>query len=65
MMNGKTQTLKPGDMFIADAEGILSSISYGPDARTQVTADTRNVLFTVYAPEGVTPEAVQRHLEDM
>jgi DNA/RNA-binding domain of Phe-tRNA-synthetase-like protein len=65
MMNGKTQTLKAGDMFIADAESVLSSIIYGPDARTQVTADTHNVLFTVYAPEGITPEAVQRHLEDM
>lgn len=63
-MSGQSQPLKPGDMFIADAVGVLSSIIYGPDARTQVTPDTRNVLFTVYAPEGITPEAVQRHLED-
>lgn len=65
MMNGKEQTLKAGDMFIADAEGVLSSIIYGPDKRTQVTASTRNVLFTVYAPEGIMKETVQRHLEDM
>ncbi|HOU12619.1 MAG TPA: phenylalanine--tRNA ligase beta subunit-related protein [Anaerolineae bacterium] len=63
-MSGQSQALKPGDMFIADAVGVLSSIIYGPDVRTQVTPDTRNVLFTVYAPEGITPEAVQRHLED-
>lgn len=63
-LSGQSQTLKPGDMFIADAVGVLSSIIYGPDARTQVTAETRNVLFTVYAPEGIAPEAVQRHLED-
>lgn len=63
-MSGQSQALKPGDMFIADAVGVLSSIIYGPDARTQVTPDTRNVLFTVYAPEGITPETVQRHLED-
>jgi len=65
MMNGAEQTLKPGDMYIADAEGILSSIIYGPDARTQVTANTRNVLFTVYAPDGITRETVQQHLEGM
>jgi DNA/RNA-binding domain of Phe-tRNA-synthetase-like protein len=65
MMSGEIQALKPGDMFIADAEGVLSSVIYGPDARTQVTADTRSVLFTVYAPEGIAVEAVQRHLEDM
>ncbi len=65
MMNNEEQPLKPGDMFIADAEGVLSSIIYGPDARTQVTAETRNVLFTVYAPEGIAAGAVQHHLEDM
>ena len=64
-MSGQSQALKPGDMFIADAVGVLSSIIYGPDARTQVTPDTRNVLFTVYAPEGIPSEAVRRHLEDM
>lgn len=63
-LSGQSQALKPGDMFIADAVGVLSSIIYGPDARTQVTPDTCNVLFTVYAPEGITPETVQRHLED-
>ncbi len=64
-MSGQSQTLKPGDMYIADAVGVLSSIIYGPDARTQVTPDTHNVLFTVYAPEGIAPEAIQHHLEDM
>jgi len=63
-LNGQSQMLKLGDMFIADALGVLSSIIYGPDARTQVTPETRNVLFTVYAPEGITPETVRRHLED-
>ncbi|MBN1876967.1 MAG: hypothetical protein JXA33_22285 [Anaerolineae bacterium] len=65
MMNGEAQTLKHGDMYIADAGGVLSSIIYGPDRRTQVTANTRSVLFTVYAPEGIVPEMVQQHLEDM
>jgi DNA/RNA-binding domain of Phe-tRNA-synthetase-like protein len=64
-LNGQSQVLKPGDMFIADTEGVLSSIIYGPDARTQVTVETRNVLFTVYAPEGIPPDTVQQHLSDM
>jgi DNA/RNA-binding domain of Phe-tRNA-synthetase-like protein len=63
-LNGQSQMLKLGDMFIADTIGVLSSIIYGPDARTQITAETRDVLFTVYAPEGITPEAVRCHLED-
>ena len=53
VMRGQPQQLKPGDMFIADRMGIISSILYGPDQRTQIQAGTRNVMFTVYAPDGI------------
>jgi DNA/RNA-binding domain of Phe-tRNA-synthetase-like protein len=61
-INGATQVLKAGDMYIADAEGILSSIVYGPDQRTRITPETRNVLFTIYAPPDVPRELVCGHL---
>lgn len=64
-LNGQDQTLKAGDMMIADAEGILSSIIYGPDRRTRINPQTRRVLFTVYAPPGIEQEAVTRHLGDI
>ncbi len=65
LLNGKEETLKAGDMFIADAEGITSSILYGPDHRTRITPETRNALFTVYAPPDIVPAAVRQHLEDI
>jgi DNA/RNA-binding domain of Phe-tRNA-synthetase-like protein len=65
LLSGKEETLKPGDMFISDAEGVTSSILYGPDHRTRITPATRNALFTVYAPPGVEPSAVRLHLEDI
>lgn len=65
LMRGEGQTLKPDDMFISDQSGIISNIIYGPDQRTQITADTRNVIFTVYAPSGIDEEAVMKHLEDI
>lgn len=65
LMRGEPQTLKPEDMFISDQSGIISNIIYGPDQRTQITADTRNVIFTVYAPEGIDEGVVMRHLEDI
>src|SRR5512135_1434722 len=37
LLRGEEQTLKPGDMLIRDQEGIISSIIYGPDRRTQIT----------------------------
>jgi DNA/RNA-binding domain of Phe-tRNA-synthetase-like protein len=52
-------------MMIGDQEAILSSIIYGPDRRTQITAGTRNVLFTVYAPRGIEEQAVEKHLQDI
>ena len=62
-LSGAPQVLKPEDMIIADSRGILSSIIYGPDQRTRITAATRRVIFTVYAPVGIAPHAVARHLD--
>ncbi len=65
LMRGEQQVLKPDDMFISDQSGIISDIIYGPDKRTQITADTRNVIFTIYAPSGIDEQTVQKHLEDI
>ena len=65
LMRGDEQILKPDDMFISDQDGVISSIIYGPDRRTQIKSETRNAVFTVYAPEGIDEQAVQRHLEDI
>ena len=64
-LNGQEQELKPGDMMIADAEGVISCVLYGPDRRTRITPETRQVLFTVYAPAGIGEQAVYDHLQDI
>jgi len=64
-INGQEQQLKAGDMFIADAQGVLSSVIYGPDQRTQIRPGTQRVLFTAYAPPGIETEAVRQHLENI
>ena len=65
LMRGDEQLLKSDDMFISDQLGIISSIIYGPDRRTQITADTRNVVFTVYAPTGIDERTLTQHLQDI
>lgn len=65
MLNGREQTLKPGDMMMADAQGVISSVLYGPDQRTRIIPDTRHVLFVVYAPPGIGEPAVRQHLQDI
>ena len=64
-ISGREQTTKPADMMIADTQGIISSILYGPDRRTCITPTTRRALFTVYGPQGITRDAVQTHLLDI
>lgn len=62
-LRGLEQTLKTGDMFMRDGAGIISSIIYGPDQRTQISPRTKNVIFTVYAPTGIETLAVESHLQ--
>ena len=64
-INGQEQKLKRGDMMIVDGQGIISSVLYGPDRRTRITRETRQVLFTVYAPPGIGEQAVDEHLRDI
>jgi len=64
-LNGQEQVLKSGDMMMADTQGIISSVLYGPDHRTRITAITRHVFFAVYAPPGIGKEPVYRHLQDI
>jgi Uncharacterized conserved protein len=63
LLRGEEQTLKPGDMMICDQIGVISSILYGPDQRTQITPETTNVVFTVYAPAEIKEESVLGHLQ--
>jgi DNA/RNA-binding domain of Phe-tRNA-synthetase-like protein len=51
--------------MIADAQGVISSVVYGPDHRTRITSETRGVFFSVYAPPGIGEEAVYQHLQDI
>jgi len=65
LLRGENQVVKAGDMIISDGLGIISNIIYGPDQRTQITADTRNVVFTVYVPNGIDKPAILQHLRDI
>ena len=65
LLNGQEKELLSGDMMISDSQGIISSIIYGPDKRTQITPDIQHVLFTVYAPPGIEKSKVFLHLQDI
>jgi len=62
-INGEEQVLKAGDMCMADIEGVISSVIYGPDRRSRITPATRRVMFATYAPPGIGKGEVLTHLQ--
>ncbi len=62
-MSGEVKQLKAGDLHMADRDGTVSSVIYGPDRRTQLQPDTASVLYTTYAVPGVTDAELARHLD--
>jgi DNA/RNA-binding domain of Phe-tRNA-synthetase-like protein len=65
-LGGKQHVLRPGDMLMRDAAGIISAVIYGPDDRTRlVDNQTRRALFTTYAPAGISTPQVLDHLEEL
>jgi DNA/RNA-binding domain of Phe-tRNA-synthetase-like protein len=64
-INGQEQQLKAGDMMMADDQGVISCVIYGPDRRTMITPQTHKALFATYAAPGIAQGHVRKHLEDI
>ncbi len=64
-MGARNRELKEGDMFLSDSEGILSSVLYGPDDRSYITANTSRALFTSYGAPSLAAGILQYHLEEI
>ena len=64
-MNGVLKSLKPGDMMMFDADGIVCTIIYGQDQRTPISPKTRRALYVAYAPAGVPATAVREQLDSI
>ena len=64
-LDGSQQQLKDGDLFIQDQQGILSSVIYGPDLRTQIQPGTNQALYTTYGPPGIDRHQIQTQIETL
>lgn len=62
-LDGTQQVLKAGDLFIKDQLGILSSVIYGPDHRTQIRSNTTQTIYTTYGPPGISKPQIRAGLE--
>ena len=52
-------------MLMRDGQGIISAVLNGPDQRTRLSETTTRALFVTYAPAGISPAAVQAHLDQI
>jgi Uncharacterized conserved protein len=62
-LGGSSKAIPAGDLLMRDRAGIVASLLLGPDERTSIRADTRRLLFVIYAPAPVGAELVQAQLE--
>lgn len=61
-MHGGSRVIRAGDMVMRDAHGVCCSILYGQDDRSPISSATSHVLYVVYAPAGLSAEAVEAQL---
>lgn len=61
-ISGRDVTTAAGDLILSDGTRVISSILKGPDYNTRITPDTCDVLFTIYAPPGVSTHEVRTAL---
>jgi DNA/RNA-binding domain of Phe-tRNA-synthetase-like protein len=62
--NGKTQAVKEGDMFTADAEGrVLSAVITGPSDIARISSETTAAIFYAYGPPGISADDMGAHLD--
>jgi len=47
-MRGEEISCAPGEVVVRDAKAIIASLFQGPDRRTAVKSDSRNILFYVF-----------------
>lgn len=64
-ISGKQQFLAKNDMMLSDGNDIISSILNGPDYRTRITMNTKNVMYYTYAPSGIDDNIILSHLNDI
>jgi len=64
-LDGRVFALKPDDMYMADGEGIISSVLHGPDRRTALNPATTAAAFACYAPPGIGSDLVRRHFTEI
>jgi DNA/RNA-binding domain of Phe-tRNA-synthetase-like protein len=64
-LGGRPAVARAGDLVLGHDPGLVSSVLMGPDQETAVGPETRNVLYTIYAPAGVADGLLAAGMEEL
>lgn len=53
------------EIILKDSEGIIASLFQGPDRRTRLNKDTKDIVFFVFSVPGITATDVQEGVESV
>lgn len=65
LIGGKTVEIPAGDLIFKDKTGIFYSFSKGYADRTKISKSTKNVLYTIDAPEGISKTDVEINIKKL
>ncbi len=54
---------KPDEIILRDDEGIIASLLQGPDHRTRLTPETKDVVFFVFSVPGIVASDIEEGTE--
>lgn len=54
---------RPDEIVLRDEEGIIASLLQGPDHRTRLTPETKDVVFFIFSVPGITAADIQEGTE--
>ncbi len=64
-LGGSESVLPKGDMTLHHAPGLLSSVLFGPEQTTPISLETRDALYTIYAPMHTSAEVLEAQVDDL
>lgn len=65
LLGGKEVAIPKGDLVFRDKKSIFYSFTKGYADRTKLTKNTKNVLYTIDAPEGIDKRLVEENMKDL
>jgi len=62
-VSGKIVICRDGEIVLRDEEGIVCSLFQGPDSRTKVDSESKNMVVYVFTAPGVEEDSVSRGIQ--